>query len=51
LIDLLVVSTSLRSSLNLILNLLSLLFVRFTNGKTLTDLELLRSIKRMHLLM
>ena len=51
LIDLLVVSTSLRSSLYLVLYLLSLLFVRFTNGKTLTDLELLRSIKRMHLLM
>lgn len=51
LIDLLVISTSLRSSLNLILNLLSLLFVRFTDGKTLADLKLLRSIKRVHLLM
>ena len=51
LIDLLVISTSLRSSFNLILNLLSLLFVRFTDGKTLADLKLLRSIKRVHLLM
>ena len=46
-----IVSTRLRSSFNLVLNLLSLFFIWLSDRNTLTDLLLLRSIQRMHLVM
>ena len=46
-----IISTSLWTPLNLVLNLLGLLFVRFANTYALTNLLLLRSVQRMHLLM
>lgn len=50
-LNLYIIPTSLWSPFNLILNLLGLLFVRFTNGNALTNLLLLGSVQRMHLLM
>ena len=50
-LNLYIISTSLWSPFNLVLNLLGLLFVRFTNGNALTNLLLLGSVQRMHLLM
>lgn len=49
--NLYIISTSLWSPFNLVLNLLGLFFVRFTNGNALTNLLLLGSVQRMHLLM
>lgn len=46
-----IVSTSLWTPLDLILNLLGLLLIRFTNWNALTNLLLLGPIQRMHLLM
>ena len=50
-VNLHIISTSLWSPLNLILNLLGLLFVGFANRNALTNLLLLGSVQRMHLLM
>ena len=49
--NLLIISTSLRSSLKLILYLLSLLFIGFSDWDTLANLLKLWSIQWMHLLM
>lgn len=49
--DLGVVASGLGSSFDLILNLLSLLLVRLSYGDALANLLLLRSIKRIHLVM
>lgn len=46
-----IIPTSLWAPLNLILNLLGLFFVGFTNRNALTNLLLLGSVQRMHLLM
>ena len=49
--DLSIIPSGLGSSFDLILNLLSLLLIRLSNGDTLANLLLLRSIKRIHLVM
>lgn len=49
--DLSIIPSGLGSSFDLILNLLSLLLIRLSNGDTLANLLLLGSVKRIHLVM